>query len=55
MTKNEVQAILDDADINNDGKLDYSEVKNINNSGTLATLKSSRGLGRVANLIQFIN
>ena len=29
MTKSEVQAILDDADENNDGKLDYSEV-NIN-------------------------
>ena len=27
MTKSEVQAILDDADVNNDGKLDYSEVK----------------------------
>ena len=26
MTKSEVQEILDDADINNDGKLDYSEV-----------------------------
>ena len=28
MTKSEVQAILDDADVNNDGKLDYSEVHN---------------------------
>ena len=27
MTKSEVQAILDDADTNNDGKLDYIEVK----------------------------
>ena len=27
MTKSEVQAILDDADTNNDGKLDYVEVK----------------------------
>lgn len=27
MTKSEVQTILDNADINNDGKLDYSEVK----------------------------
>ena len=26
MTKSEVQAILDDADVNNDGKLDYNEV-----------------------------
>ena len=26
MTKSEVQEILDDADINNDGKLDYNEV-----------------------------
>lgn len=26
MTKTEVQEILDDADINNDGKLDYNEV-----------------------------
>lgn len=31
MTKSEVQAILDDADTNNDGKLDYVEVK-CNNS-----------------------
>ena len=30
MTKSEVQAILDDADVNNDGKLDYSEVKILN-------------------------
>ena len=26
MTKSEVQAILDNADTNNDGKLDYNEV-----------------------------
>lgn len=26
MSKSEVQEILDDADINNDGKLDYNEV-----------------------------
>ena len=26
MTKSEVQAILDNADVNNDGKLDYNEV-----------------------------
>ena len=26
MTKSEVQEILDDADVNNDGKLDYNEV-----------------------------
>ena len=26
MTKSEVQEILDDADTNNDGKLDYNEV-----------------------------
>ena len=31
MSKSEVQAILDDADTNNDGKLDYVEVK-CNNS-----------------------
>ena len=28
MTKAEVQVILDNADVNNDGKLDYSEVRN---------------------------
>lgn len=27
MTKAEVQVILDNADVNNDGKLDYSEVR----------------------------
>ena len=30
MTKSEVQEILDDADINNDGKLDYNEVHVVN-------------------------
>lgn len=36
MTKSEVQAILDDADTNNDGKLDYVEVKCNNSHLTLS-------------------
>ena len=40
MTKSEVQEILDDADINNDGKLDYNEVNGQSLVGQLFVLEA---------------
>ena len=46
MTKSEVQAILDDADTNNDGKLDYIEVK-CNNSHLTLSVSNIRYYRRI--------
>ena len=50
MSKSEVQAILDDADTNNDGKLDYVEVKCNNSHLMLSFINAIRYYWRMNNI-----